>query len=289
MAEKWAFPKAVDPKNLSAKALAAVKSRTDWVAQPKFDGCCMVVQVIRNGKDLIVNKQSAIGTEVKSCDHLDAAFRHLGPGTYVGEVWAPNEPFQVVSGWFRSKTTQRMLGCRLFDGYRKDDAQMGWVDRMSLIRNFLYDSSHSDYVSVIHWMGFTSWADTERIARDYQESRLGSWDGAILRNPNALYTPGRSKGDIVKVKPLHDFDLLVTGVDKAIGGKTGRDTCALVLRWKMGKEHRVATGLTHEQQENPEQFINKIVRVQCMGFTVDGNMREPRFIDVREDKTEADY
>jgi ATP-dependent DNA ligase len=133
---------------------------------------------------------------------------------------------------------------------------------------------------------FYTWDQAWAYARSVQDS--GNYDGAVLRNPYAPWVVGRSKGDIIKLKPLVDFDLTVLRVEKAVGGKTGRVTCALVCKWRNGEEQKVATGLDHDQQDNPEQFVGKVIRVAGMGLTNTGKIREPRFMGERED-TLPDY
>jgi len=45
----------------------------------------------------------------------------------------------------------------------------------------------------------------------------------------------------------------------------------------------------NEWWRNPSLIIGKIVKVDAMTFTSTGLLREPRFKEVREDKTEADF
>lgn len=263
----YTIPKAVDYENLSAKAKKALDP-TGWWLQPKYDGCALYVNTI-DGTML-----SASGKGVESCDHILTEMYKYGPGEYCGEVWHPDMEFQEISGAFRRGYAQPQLRFKLFD------ACPGGLEAMS----YSYRTRH---LPMIYGHEFDTWDSAWDWARVWQAQ--GGKDGAILRNPNAPWEPGRSKGDIIKLKPLQDYDVEVVGFEKDIGAKTGRATVALIFRWKNNMTHKVATGLNHEQQAAPEQFVGKIIRVKCMGLTSAGNMREPRFDGVRDDKLKADY
>lgn len=282
MANDYPFPKAVDFDNLSARAKKNFDP-TGWVLQPKWDGCALVVTVDSMGN---YTTTTASNKPVYSCDHLAEGVSYwCGPGVYVIEVWSPSTAFQAISGMFRTHNPQRPLVGKLFDGYRHGKADSPYSVRMSDISKVLCSTA----VNSAYPMGipFSSFDRAWEEAKWWQAQ--GGYDGCILRNPNAPWVPGRSKGDIVKLKPLTDWDLQVTGIKADVGEKTGRPTVALECAWKAGKKQFVSTGLTHEEQANAARFIGSIVTVRGMGLTADGFIREPRYITVRDDKLEADY
>ena len=279
----YPFPKAVDFENLSAKAKKNFNPE-GWLLQPKWDGCAMVVSI-----DLLGNVwgRTASNKPVKSCDHiLKVVNDTLGRGVYAMEIWRPATMFQDISGMFRTHSNQPALVARVFDGYRIGEAALDYNTRLLNIHNALPFASPVQDASL---MGerFTTWDKAWQLARFWQAQ--GGYDGCILRNPEAPWEEGRSKGDVVKLKPLTDWDLRVTHIKAAVGEKTGRPTVALGCAWKAGETQYVATGLNHEEQANAERFVGSIVTVRGMGLTADGFVREPRYICVREDKLEADF
>lgn len=279
----YPFPKAVDFENLSAKAKKAFNPE-GWVIQPKWDGCALVVEIRNN---CVWSVESASGKPVYSCDHIaEYIAKWVGNGRYAMEAWRPCTPFQDISGMFRTHAPQPLLSARIFDGYVEGSSADTYFHRLTVIHSQL---GFGGLVQSAWGMGekFTTWDDAWTKAKFWQAQ--GGYDGCILRDPLSLWTEGRSKGDIVKLKPLMDWDLRVTHVKTAIGDKTGRPTVALGCAWKDGQIQYVATGLNHEQQAAPDRFIGSIVTVRGMGLTTDGFIREPRFITVRDDKVEADY
>lgn len=278
----YALPKAVDYADLSAKGKAAVVFG-GRILQPKWDGCALIVH-----HDRLTFKTTAVsasGKPVLSCDHLVSEIMTAVPGlrrsfTACAEVWNPDMEFQEISGAFRRHAHQPHLVARWFDFCLEGDAGSSYVSRCAWMDN----------IEGLHFAGLMEAADEDgawQYARHLKS--LGGFDGAILRDGSAPFVLGRSKGDILKLKPLISHDVLCIDVAEDIGEKTGRPTVALVCRWRDGRFQKVSTGLSHEQQANPRQFIGKIIEIEAMGYTKDGFLREPRFKGVREDKLHADF
>jgi DNA ligase-1 len=284
MSTDYTLPKAVDFTNLSAKAQKAV-TYAGRILQPKWDGCALIVQY--DGPTGDARAISASGKAVQSCDHLAqeiiAAATKYRPGASFhacAEVWNPDMSFQEISGAFRRHAYQPHLVARWFDFAYADEQSLPYVGRTSWM----------DGIGTLHCAGHMQTHSEEHAwetARHWKS--IGGFDGAILRDPYAPFVLGRSKGEIIKLKPLVSHDVLCIRVDAAVGEKTGRPTVALVCRWKDGTEQKVSTGLNHEQQANPTQFLGQIIEVEAMGYTEDGFLREPRFKGVRHDKTQADF
>jgi len=66
---------------------------------------------------------------------------------------------------------------------------------------------------------------------------------------------------------------------------------AAIVTYK-GKRVRVGSGFSDEQRQqfwaNPNSIKGKIIEVQFHEETPDGSLRHPRFVRVREDKTQPD-
>lgn len=290
MSRDYAFPKAVDWNDLSDKRKAQIDLTSPaWGVFPKLDGCAMVIRQI-DGK---ITAETASGKPVLSMDHILKVFERLNiSGDYVvcGEVWHPDMSFQDISGAFRRHSTQYKLQFWVWD-VRHCSSTSGWQTRMHLLAMELLHKPPGVVLCRIP-RTFKSIEDVQAHALELRA--FGNYDGAILRDLTAPWFTGRSKGEVIKIKPLVSMDLEVVGVDAAFGEKTGRVTASLVCRISKssGLTQKVSTGMTHAQQldaaANPHNWIGKIVEVEGMGYTADGLIREPRFKGVREDKLEAD-
>lgn len=291
MSRDYAFPKAVDWEDLSDKRKAQI-DLSKYVIQPKLDGCAMVIRCV-NGK---VTAETGSGKPVLSMDHIvdriimAVALIEPGVGDFIicGEVWAPGLPFAEISGAFRRHSEQRHLQFHAWDYVCIPDDYASWKYRV--LRQL---HSHFPWIPVVRQTGVygRGLEAAKYEASDLVELGCG-YDGVILRDPTAPWFTGRSKGEVIKIKPLVSLDLRVVDVEVASGEKTGRTTAALVCNAGSGKLQKVSTGMSHAQQESaaacPNAWIGKIVEVEGMGFTADGLIREPRFKGVREDKLEAD-
>lgn len=289
---KYIIAKPVDRKDMSAKATKESLNH-DYEMQPKYDGCCMVV-ILRPGKDESFECLSSTGEVVQSCEHIGRALLEVIDPTgfsdvaIIGEVWREGTEFPEISGMFRRHNPEPSLKFAPFDVSAVGDGELFdsriYRDRTRCLREMPKHDSIIPFVSILV-------DEIAPLPSEYAAAlkAKGGYDGAVLHAVDAIYETGRCKWEQIKVKPLVELDLMVVGVEKAVGEKTGRPTVALQVRLKNGVIGKVATGLNHDQQANPEQFIGKIIRVDAMAWTADGLLREPRFVAERFDKTEPDY
>ena len=287
----YSIPKALDISDIAAKNKGYLDQREfelgNWLISPKYDGCAVRID-IRAGK--VTSMVSASGKPVRSLGHLIPVLeKALGPTepnvVLCAEAWKGGRAFQDISGMFRRHSEQPDLSLHVFDGYFTMST-LGYKARMQILDWYLNRSS----VPHVHVVPVRS-ASSLGWAWEFANRRAAheGFDGAVLHWAGKQFAEGRSKWDCVKLKPLLTYDVLVTGVQKGVGEATGRPTAALICRWVGGSSQEVATGLTEEQQADPEQFVGKIIEIAGMGLTTAGKLREPRFIGVRDDKLQADY
>lgn len=296
--------KAIEPSDLSVKQAKAFEERLQdggyWL-QPKIDGCHVVILVEEDGS--CAGILSSTGEVVKSCDHLVGNIvgacvkgRRLA---FLGEVTIPGEEFRNISGAFRRQYAQPQLQVRFFDVVSwvrlNGEVQLYSADSYGLRHHVLQCSVAA--ATVLPVIACDNLSSANIVAQEWQ---MQGWngsicDGAVLRDRHATYKAKRCRdGEVVKVKPLLDFDLEVVGVDLAKGEKTGKNTGALITRFKDGVLLRVATGMTQADVDQMhatagENFIGKIVRVEALGHSGTGSLREPRYCGVRTDKVAPDF
>lgn len=288
--------KPVDFDKLSTKRQAAVT----WpgrILLPKYDGCLALV-FFRYGKLLAI--MSRDGKLVKSMDHIaeDLLLRYpmlaeTKAVCIIGEAWSPGKEFADLSGTFRRQSPQRHLGFAPFDvvqfswempGVPQLFSGRSYRDRLSLLED-------ARQIACLVFPPLPVICESKEHAERYAQNLkdMGGYDGAVASDPDAIYEVSDGKGEFLKIKPLLSYTLECTGYEASVGEKTGRPTVALVVRFK-GGTCKVGTGLSEAEQANPEQFVGKLIEVECMGvYPGDGKMREPRFKGVRNDVTVADY
>jgi len=263
------------------------------IGQRKYDGCHMVVRTEMPSHGGYA--QSRTGELVKSCDHIVQACNAVfGIGWVIfGEVWQLNTKFPEISGAFRRHAPQPQLLYVVYDivshsAYEEGYDPVPYDGRMKHLCITLRKLNiiDSPLVEVAYYPPGTY--VPQQLAN--QLVAEGGYDGLIMRNMNAPWTKGTARdGELIKVKPVMSFDLLVTGVEEGEGKMAGM-AGNLVLDYK-GKPVR-AGGLDYDTRRawlsDPSSIIGKIVEVECIGITEDGSLREPRIKGVRHDKLQPD-
>lgn len=286
--------KPIEFDKLSAKRKAAVQWNGRFLL-PKYDGCLALVYIARGN---VVTVRSRDDKIVKSLDHIEedlfVRYPHLAlvdSACVIGEAWRPGTEFSVISGEFRRQRPQPQLGLAVFDLVDVDPvteklySNRPYCERLARLQDYRAGLNNVFPPNPVL-------CEDEDHAWRYANNlkKMGGYDGAIASDPYATYEVSDGRGEFLKLKPLRSFTLECVGVERGIGDKTGRATCALVVRFKQ-TVCKVGTGLSEAEQANPEQFIGKLIEVTCMDVYAgpDGLMREPRFVGVRTDVTTPDY
>lgn len=284
--------KPVEFDKLSAKAQASFK----WEGRailPKFDGCFAMVCFWNGKEDFIMSRE---GTEKLNMRHiyeqLHAAHPWLketkGGVAFLGEAWTQGMDFQKISGLFRRDAIQLDLGFVPFDVV---DYTLAPDDQPVL-------ASDLPYRKRLARLGIKPVICTGREhAIQYAQilKNAGGFDGAVVGDLDAAYVVGSGLcGSFIKVKPLKTFTLEVVGIEAGTGEVTGRDTVALVVRFKK-TTCKVGTGFTPAEAAvwvaNPALIVGQLVEVGCMAVYSGptGLMREPRYYGIRSDVLKPDY
>lgn len=278
-------------RNLSAKAVAALEAlpETDWVYQPKFDGCSVMILVGIN----VVRIFSREGKECVSLPHVAEHVRkHSAPNmVYFGEAYHPDKEFPEVSGMFRRQRAQPDLQVWLFDAVTLQEFRSGLSSRPYEQRVKAIRSIVDKEAGVLPSGLFKSvddcqdWIDATRNFG--YKLRL---DGMMKKQAAGVWKAGDdSEGRTLKLKDHISVDLRVLDVEEGQGkfhGMVGR----LIVEWR-GNPVPVSGGkLTNVERSEmwckPWLIKRKIVEVHALGLTPDGQLREPRFQRIRDDKTE---
>jgi ATP-dependent DNA ligase len=275
-----------------------------FIAQRKYDGCNVVVIVTPNGEgDRVLSRT---GEVVKSCQHFIAEVRRKLSSQFVrgqgfavlGEAWRAGVTQAVISGDFRrSHPIEPRLRLMVFDMLTVKEFEAGQCDwmfteRHDFLHRFFRDANVHDYVQLCPTYNPGTYGPAQRMADELCKG--GGFDGLILRQPDGLWAAGSGTGgEIVKVKPVQSYDLLVVGLEEGKGKYVGT-LGALVCKGPKGLVK--VSGMSDEQRRvwwsasNPDAaVIGRIIEVQCLGLTAAGSFREPRFKGIRFDKEAPDF
>jgi hypothetical protein len=122
-------------------------------------------------------------------------------------------------------------------------------------------------------------------------------EGGILKDKNAVFKDGTSKHQL-KLKLEIDIECRITGFQEGTPGTVREKTFgAILFETDDGKIKGKSSGFSDAQLEDfnsrREEMIGKIVTIRCNDITRGRNnehyaLSHPRFIEVRDDRTETD-
>jgi DNA ligase-1 len=239
---------------------------TGWLISEKLDG----VRGYWDGKQLWSKNGKAF--------QPPAAFvRDLPDFALEGELWGGRGAFE--------KTASIVLKKEAHDGWLQlkfaifDVPGMtgGFVLRLEKARDWFAEHP-SPYAFVIPQVPVRDGGDLQDELQRVQE--LGG-EGLIVREPDALYTGGRST-QILKVKDFQDAEAVVVEHLPGQGRNTGR-LGALLVELPDGTRFKIGSGFSDEERENPPP-IGEAITFKYFGYHQSGIPRFPSFLRIRRDK-----
>ena len=272
---------------MRAIPLNKVKPKTgkSYLIEPKYDGL-RAIAVIKGQSVTLLSRN---GLEFTSVDHLKEPLLRLAKGRdlfFDGEL--VNGNFNNSSSAIRRKNqTNTDTRYYLFDRLEADE--WGSVTReqghrsMLLARDFVGFSGEELKLVPTHR------ATPEEFMRYYNHFLDQGYEGAMVKDPMGHYRFKKHR-DWIKIKPAEDLDLRVESLVQGEGKYSGMLGAAIV-KYK-GKRVSVGSGFSDEERqqfwEDPNSIKGKIIEVRFHEETPDGSLRHPRFVKIREDKTQPD-
>lgn len=287
---------------LSAKALAALDKlpESDWIYQTKHDGCAMMILVGVN----IVRIFSREGKECFSMPHVAEAIRQVSPPNmvYFAEAWHSNTEFRAISGEFRrgAAKAEGFLDAFLHDSvtlqeFRKGISERPYHERFDDCRKVA--TADGVVKTVPCGVSVVDLAEmVEHIRKTY--GLLYELDGYMKKQIRGIWIAGDDmEGRCLKLKDKITVDLKCVGVVEGKGKFAGM-VGALLVEWR-GEVVPVGGGKLKTAQRqaywacahavckpHPNGIVGKIVEVHALTITPDGQLREPVYQRIRDDKTE---
>lgn len=304
MAGAYIVHKAVELSAIKKKMVPSEEAlRTSYLAQPKYDGCCMVAikntpWVPGNEWEGSVELRSRTNELVQSAMHIEeciAKAPFLPPGVYFGEYWNPEIDRDTMSGYFRDTKAQHpeafyvIFDYVTLEEWREGFSTLGWSERVGRLPHGLDEIEEcAAPIFPAESQGFLVDQEMTPMEAAQLMSSGGMYDGIILRKLDGVWKKGDrgTSGEVVKIKPTLTLDLRVLRVNMSTGEKTGRDVWTVVVDLGDGKEQEVGSGVPHDAASLPA--VGDIVEIEAMSFSKYGLLREPRYKGIRTDKTEAD-
>jgi len=123
----------------------------------------------------------------------------------------------------------------------------------------------------------------QNLAKEYV--KMG-YEGAMLKTPRHVYTPGKRVNSIIKIKPRLTADLLCVDTKEGTGKYEGM-VGSLLLKDSKGRHVWAGSGLDDAQRQLPlNMFVGHVVEIEYE--RIDETYIQPIIKHIRYDKTEEE-
>jgi ATP-dependent DNA ligase len=254
-----------------------------YYMEPKLDGLRCIAIV----KGESVKFYSRNGKEFTTVKHLEKSLLaqgvELGDRVFDGELKNGNFNSSISAVKrdtpLKLKDLTRFYCWEMLPIYEFPKSPIPYEERRNRLMKYASSSDNFEIVS--------SYPTFDHHQRNdlYSHFLSQGHEGAIVKNPQGLYVPKRSK-DWMKMKVVEDADLEVFELIEGEGKYQGMLGAAVV--YFNGVRVFVGSGFSDEERRdfwnNPDQIMSKTIEIQYHEVTPDGSLRHPRFIKVRFDK-----
>lgn len=284
---------------MDAKVKAAFDKLPFWFVQSKLDGSFAYLKRSKTGSEAITRNGSIYPTWLS-----EKLSKGVSEGSVVvgemlvykdGKVLSRKEGNGLLNSVLQGADQGEFSGYNFMmtawdllteEEFKRGSSSRKYIDRFKVLSDLCLQTSNINLVA--HW-NVTSMEEAYKI---YAEHLARGEEGCIVKNPNALWKDGTSKG-MVKLKLEFEADYVITGVFEGNGkyeGMLGGYNCETsdgMIKFNVG------SGFTDVQRELDDSVIGKIVTVKANDIILrDGSETEslflPIFIEIRNDKKEAD-
>lgn len=268
-------------------------------AEPKLDG--IRICILFNAKKDSITYYSRNGNELLMFTHLNRevhkfvrrAVKHdsrFANGAFLdGEMVSKTGNFGDISGAIHRKdhvAEYARFACfhampiELWTGIASAEDDTSQYQRSNAVQEIV---QRCNLELIQHHRGIRV-GSHEQVMEAYAKHRKDGVEGTMVKDYSVPWI-GKRTYAWMKLKAEETEDVVVTGVKKGTG-KYARSLGALLVDFK-GKECRVS-GMTDADRnrwwKNPKSIIGKTIEVNFQEATVNGKLRHPRFVRLREDK-----
>jgi ATP-dependent DNA ligase len=236
----------------------------NWWLEPKYDGHRVLIDY-RGDIPRILNRNG----RVYSAGPFKLKVPELFKGMVVDGEYLPKEVKYVAFDLLaheipHSDEWQGATAWRLYD-------PISWETRHDSLR---------DLVQLLNDPSFIAPAHTKLGSEIARIKTLPNVDGVVFKRPDSLYTPGRTT-DWLKYKFTADLDAAITALN--IDDKSN---CELSV-WDPLSERFFPVGKASTSGKGRVK-IGTVVTVRFLKLTENLRLREPRIVDIRDDKAPQD-
>jgi ATP-dependent DNA ligase len=177
-----------------------------------------------------------------------------------------------------------------FDDWSKGKCEIPYEKRYSNMLECIYQTEN------VLEVGFRQVSSKEEVLNHFKEILQKGGEGIIVKSKKGIFENKKPNYQI-KVKMDFDVDFIIKDFEYGTPGTKYENVINRVIAQSAdGKIKAQVGGLTEDMMDyitkNKNKLIGKICTIKCSGLSwVDGKaeaLLHPRFVEIREDKNEAD-
>jgi len=226
-------------------------------------------------------------------DYLNKSVKLPFSCIIIAEAYIPEIPFPILNGLFNRSVGD--CACKEVQFFTHDIITFDVRDaltRLSILNKVL-DLLFEHNVNIFRKLEPILLSEySDKLWKVSFEKVVNSGgEGLVCKRIDSPYSFGKRNSDLLKLKAECMVDCLAVRYETTVGDQ-GNIGFTLVSKRRNGTEIRTVINshaIQHILQTTPEKIIGKVVTISGMEEFEDGQIRQPIFKYIREDKSSADY
>jgi len=223
--------------------------------------------------------------------YLDKLPNPKGACRLIMEAIIPNTEFSILNGIFNRSIGDYLAEDVHFKAHELiyfNDLNVTAIERYNTLTKFCNAIPKHSRIELLPVLAVTD--SKEEWLNLFDKITYAGGEGIILKQEQGVYCPGKRNSSLLKIKLETTLDLLCVGVYDTVGEKGHRN-----LNLKLERANKVEINVRVGKHEdialidaNNKSILGKVCEIKCMKELEHGKLREPRFVRIRNDKTEID-
>ncbi|MBD2499852.1 ATP-dependent DNA ligase [Anabaena azotica] len=255
---------------------------SNWFSTPKLDG---IRGLYISGQGLI---SRTLKTKYVGLKHIENVCAQIAQAGYVidGELYIPNEKFDVISGIVRDRkydiAQKQRVQFHVFALWKDNSTWTNTEAMVSKIQEIIPGNQLA--VVAVPYTVIESDPVIVQAQNQLNKDFGASLEGTMLRHPDVAYYQGRSQ-HLLKVKNFEKGEFIITDFHKGTG-KYSNNLGKLSIEGVVGEvtvKSKVGTGFTDTERSeiwnNQSKYIGNKIEIIYMGVTngTQRSLRHPVF------------
>jgi len=262
------------------------KLQGEYILTEKIDGWYVYFEYI-NG--VWHTPKSSAGRPIPAFEWMDLTTlpKYNSDAVLIAEAYIPDCPFFITNGIFN-----RSIGdyhCKDVKFIVHDIVQNDYLQRANVRFQHTFRFEELRYFDRPEVLLLSTYNEKLWL-KTFESVVENNGEGIVAKRVDSFYSPGKRNADLLKLKLECTIDALAVRLEESIGDK-GLTALTLVSQRANGIEIRTVIGKHEDQKrfkEDSTSIIGKVVEIKGMEVYDDGQVRQPVFKHVREDKRIGD-